>query len=99
VRVSGERLAQWPLVFVRFGALLWAAVIAVGLGILCTPEPAKQPLLPKDGWLMSNVCRDDWRPPVAEVSSAIVNNAENRFFTSWSPTGPVAGTVRSRPFE
>ena len=78
----------------------WSAC-SCGALIIVLPEPAKRPLVPGNGWIVSGGMFENDRPQRHTVSPEIVDTARPRVsFRSWSPeTDSATGRVETIPFS
>jgi hypothetical protein len=80
-----------------WGWLLPALLVLASLLVLAVPDPAKAPLVPADGWIISGgfvATGGDAR----EVPASLMNHPEARFWTSWTPQGRLQGRLETVPF-
>ncbi|MCX7033397.1 MAG: hypothetical protein NT046_05430 [Arenimonas sp.] len=77
--------------------MLPALLVLASLGVMAVPDPDKVPLVPADGWIVSDGfvwAGGDER----ELPTSLHRHPQSRFFTSWTPEGRLQGRLQTVPF-
>ena len=91
------------MTFLKMRAWKWLTpslivfLIAIGL-LVVWPEPGVRILVPADGWEVEGGFVS-LPPPTRDIRESAVNDAQMRFWRSWSPGhGSQPGSLRTKPF-
>lgn len=81
----------------RLGLIVPALLVLASLLVLAVPDPDKVPLVPGDGWIVTDgfvKTAGDER----ELPSSLLRDPQARFWTSWTPAGRLQGRIETVPF-